>query len=164
MDVVSPNEEHCSLRLPLARTPLHLACRWGRVGAIRELVAAGADVKKQTGDGRTPGELLKVEMTDSERNEVAKLLGESSGGIRGVMAAEALCSCVVAAMPVCTPSRPLYLKHRLSRVTRILDGSVDNFSSDRLALGSWSSPDFSASQWGLGCFSFSLEPNVWSNL
>lgn len=61
--------------IPAARTPLHLACRWGRVGAIRELVAAGADVEKKTGDGRTPGELLKPEMTDSERNEIVKLLG-----------------------------------------------------------------------------------------
>lgn len=61
---------------PSCRTPLHLACRWGRVGAIRELVAAGADVNKPTSDGRTPGELLKVEMEEGARNEIVKLLGE----------------------------------------------------------------------------------------
>lgn len=68
------------------RTPLHLACRWGRVGAIRELVAAGADVNKQTGDGRTPGELLKVEMDEGDRNEVVKLLGKSSYLLRWLCA------------------------------------------------------------------------------
>lgn len=41
-------------------------------------MAAGADVNKQTSDGRTPGELLKVEMADGARNEIVKLLGERS--------------------------------------------------------------------------------------
>lgn len=40
------------------------------------LIEAGADVNKTTKDGRTPGELLKVEMSDRDRNDIVKLLGE----------------------------------------------------------------------------------------
>ncbi|CAM9165447.1 unnamed protein product, partial [Hapterophycus canaliculatus] len=58
-------------------TPLHLACRWGRVGAIKALVNAGADVNKATKDGRFPSDLLKIHMSPRDRNEVLKLLGES---------------------------------------------------------------------------------------
>lgn len=53
-----------------------MACRWGRVGAIKALVQAGADVNKATKDGRIPAELLKVEMPPEDRNEILKLLGE----------------------------------------------------------------------------------------
>eukprot|EP00752_Nemacystus_decipiens_P002707 g2528.t1 len=56
-------------------TPLHLACRWGRMGAIKALVQAGADVNKPTKDGRMPAELLKIEMSPRDRNEILKLLG-----------------------------------------------------------------------------------------
>ena len=61
---------------PPHRTPLHLACRWGRVGAIRALIQAGADVDRPAKDGRTPAELLKVEMGDKDRREILKLLGK----------------------------------------------------------------------------------------
>lgn len=62
---------------PTGRTPLHLACRWGRVGAIKALVQAGADVNRATKDGRMPAELLKIDMSPRDRNEILKLLGES---------------------------------------------------------------------------------------
>lgn len=54
-----------------------MACRWGRVGAIKALVQAGADVNRATKDGRMPAELLKIEMSPRDRNEILKLLGES---------------------------------------------------------------------------------------
>ncbi len=60
---------------PAPRTPLHLACRWGRVGAIKALVQAGADVNKMTKDGRLPAHLLKAELSPRDRNEILKLLG-----------------------------------------------------------------------------------------
>lgn len=40
------------------------------------LIEAGANVGKPAKDGRTPAELLKVEMGDKDRREILKLLGE----------------------------------------------------------------------------------------
>lgn len=47
------------------------------MGAIKALVQAGADVNRATKDGRIPAELLKIEMSLRNRNEMLKLLGES---------------------------------------------------------------------------------------
>ncbi|CAM9956657.1 unnamed protein product, partial [Phaeothamnion confervicola] len=61
--------------------PLHLACRWGRVEITKLLVAKGADVNALTRDGRTPGELLKVELSARDRRDVIAILGyKPSGG------------------------------------------------------------------------------------
>lgn len=40
------------------------------------LIEAGANVGRPAKDGRTPAELLKVEMGDKDRREILKLLGK----------------------------------------------------------------------------------------
>lgn len=53
-------------------SPLHAACKQGRLGIVRILVAAGADITAKDSRGSTPADTA----TEAQHNEVLKIINE----------------------------------------------------------------------------------------
>ena len=56
-------------------TPLHYACGYGKIFAVRALLEKGADISAENGTGKTPLDLVKLE-AKNPINEEAELLAK----------------------------------------------------------------------------------------
>ena len=58
-------------------TPLHYACGYGKIFAVRALLEKGADISAENGTGKTPLDLVKLEAKNpiNEETELLAKLG-----------------------------------------------------------------------------------------